>query len=106
MVGHKRTWTNTPLSALSETGGDPLPLPARGERRPSEPHLVFSPGGWSPPEGSTPAWGWMPPGGAVLRWDLLPRWVRAALAIPLLDRLLYPWAWRHGFWEVERPTRR
>jgi hypothetical protein len=66
--------------------------------------FVFSPGGWSAPKGSVPAWNWLPPSGAVPRVDLMPTLVRAWYRTPLIDRYAYAWMWRHGGWEVKPPT--
>ena len=58
----------------------PAPEPWWGWPVPSEPGLVLSPGGWSPPSGVLPAWNWLPPEGASPRLDLVPLWVRRGIA--------------------------
>jgi hypothetical protein len=78
--------------------------PWRGQRVPSEPGYVLSPGGWTPPRGTLPAWNWVPPEGAMPRLDVVPRWVRVWYAIPLIDRYAHVWMWAHGGWEVRPPS--
>jgi hypothetical protein len=81
----------------------PAPEPWWGRPVPSEPGLVLSPGGWSPPPGRLPAWNWLPPGGATPRLDLAPWWVRVWYQLPFIDRYAHAWMWRHGAWEVRPP---
>src|SRR5215217_5100130 len=81
----------------------PAPEPWWGWPVPSEPGLVLSPGGWSPPSGVLPAWNWLPPEGAGARLDLVPLWVRAWYRLPFIDRYAHAWMWQRGAWEVRPP---
>jgi hypothetical protein len=81
----------------------PAAEPWWGQPVASEPGLVLSPGGWSPPPGKVPAWNWLPPEGASPRLDLVPLWVRAWHQLPFIDRYAHAWMWRHGAWEIRPP---
>jgi hypothetical protein len=64
---------------------------------------ALSPGGFTAPPGTLPAWNWVPPGyGISPRWDRVPWWVQAWYWTPFVDRWAYAWMWRHGGWEIRR----
>ena len=71
--------------------------------RENEPVRVHSPGGWVPPPGIRPGWNWTPEGGAGPRLDRMPRWIRLAYRVPLVDRLAHGWMWPRGGWDVIPP---
>ncbi|MGW5364974.1 hypothetical protein [Actinopolymorpha pittospori] len=64
---------------------------------------VPSPGGWTAPAGTRPAWTWTPPHGMRPRLDRAPRWVRIWYHTPFLDRYAHEWLWHHGGWDVIPP---
>jgi hypothetical protein len=100
-------WPRRPhrVTSLTPRGRQfrPAPEPWWGRRVTSEPGIVLSPGGWTPPPGALPAWNWLPSEGAAPRLDLVPRWARAWYHLPFIDRYAHAWMWRHGAWEVRPP---
>jgi hypothetical protein len=100
-------WPRRPhrVASLTPRGRQfrPAPKPWWGRRIPSEPGVVLSPGGWTPPPGVLPAWNWLPSEGAAPRLDLMPWWARVWYHLPLIDRYAHAWMWRHGAWEIRPP---
>jgi hypothetical protein len=65
---------------------------------------VPSPGGWQTPPGSRPGWDWVPPDGAVFDISIAPLWARVGFYVPVLDRRVRQWLWKHGYYTVVPPT--
>jgi hypothetical protein len=101
-------WPRRPhrVASLTPRGRQfrPAPEPWWGRPIASEPGVVLSPGGWTPPPEVLPAWNWLPSEGAAPRLDLVPWWARVWYHLPFIDRYAHAWMWRHGAWEVRPPN--